>query len=635
MAPDGAGGFEVAFQGSNGDLDIYDSRTHSFVKTLGAMAPGTDPAIASNAMGKDEVTFEASNGDVALYNPHTNAVTTTTKLMMSGSSPSIAPSGVTAWDVAFASGAGALKLYSTSSGLVSSTSASVASGTSPSITPSPAGGFEVAVQESSGDLATYATKTKKTFDTREQVASGTSPAVVVSRGNVEVAFQGPDGSFSTEDARGHINDTGEQMASGTSPALTAASGGGWEPGFQNASSNLGVWGVAESPAVASGTSPSIATAATSVVPTSTFSLYGQVSRSSEDCIATAEDPLVAPTLCTPWSAPPGIIPPGKWRGPGDFCLGYGTDQPNLTRLNAQNLTSKIGFDAKRGDQLSDPAPPGTGTTCATSGVDSKWGLLLQGSKSATVASTSKAAAESTFCLSDTCGLQHTVTWLTPTVLRPWYANGQLNFSTNYDPVWDNSGNGTDQASVWHSYLCPWVRDLSAPTTAKTGFQLCAETWRTDGTQIGICPWVPMSGTDVCMSGQTVSSACDEDFGGFNECVYPDFAGGYTIVWTRPQPLTRLVTNEGASYQGNNTLGNQHYSVTVTQANLLEIVRLLNLALSIDHENGVFKTMAAFSTDPSDYGVTGFEVGQEGYATNGSTTAGFGANASGLAAISQY
>ena len=529
--------------------------------------------------------------------------------------------GTTAWVTAFASNVGALSFYGWAASVTSTTGVLVAAGTSPAIAPSPAGGFEAAVQGQSGYLVTYATKTSRASGSGPAMQSGTSPVITDSKGGVEVAFQGQDGSLATLDTRGQTDDTGEQMAAGASPALAAPSGGGWEPAFVNASGNLALWGVAEAPTVSAGTNPSIATTASSVAPTRTFPLYGQVSASSEDCLATSQDPLVTPTLCTPWSSPPAVIPPGSWSGPGDFCLGYGTDQPNLTKVDAQKLTSKIGFAAPLGDQLWDPTP-GTGTTCATSGVDSRWGLLLQGSKTATYSGATKAAAKaaskSTWCITSTCGLQHAVTWLTPTVLRPWYANGELSFSASFDPVWDNAGNGSVQASVWHSYLCPWVRDLSATTASKPAFQLCVETWRTDGSAIGICPTVPMSGTDVCMSGKVVARICDEDFGGFNECVYPDFVNNYTVIWTRPQAFTRLVTNTGAAYQGKNVLGNRHYAVTVTQANLLEIVRLLNLALSMDQGNGQFKTARALSGDPSDYGVSGLEVGQEGYATNGSS-----------------
>ncbi len=445
--------------------------------------------------------------------------------------------------------------------------------------------------------------------------SGTSPSVVLTNGADEVAFQSSSGDFATFDSRYLLTDTGEAMARNVSPSIASAAGGGWNAAFPNGSSDLSVYGAATTDPLAPLSSPSIATNVSSPTRSNSFAFYEQDAVKQRECSAVSGDPLVPPSTCRKWSAPPQIIPPGGFESPGDFCLDYGAGVNQLTTPNSADLTNQVGFAAPASNQIEDPK---TGTTCSTNGPSSLWGLLLSGSKA------------TNYCVTN-CGLQHVITW-SSTNVRPWMGNGQLALRTGFNAVSDNVD--LIQQSVWHSYLCPFIRDVSSSSPSTQGFELCEELWRSDHSQVGLCPAYE-AGANICLSGGQVTTICDEDPSGFDECLYPDFTNGYTIAWTRPQAGTKFSTSTGASYQNNNVFGNHLFKVTVTQPDLLEVVRLFNLALSIDHANGLFTTKTPLSTNPSDYAVVIMEDGQEGNAINGSTSATLGANVSDLGASSQF
>jgi hypothetical protein len=493
----------------------------------------------------------------------------------------------------------------------------MARSTSPTIAPGPADGFEVAIQASSTDLLLYDTLTTLSESTAAGMQPGTGPAITSTKKGFEVAFETNQGTLATYDSSNVLTDTLEQMAVGTSPSATrsAAGGWGWETTFQGPSGRLLTYGAKTPARMAVGTSPSIATTSATVSKPSSFPIYAQVASSSEDCFATVGDPLDAATSCTSWSATPDVASPGSMASLGDFCMDYGTDASPMDATNTANLIGEIGITpARDADQIMDPT---TGTTCTTSGTSSRYGLLLQ------------SALDSGFCLAGPCGIQHGVNFATRS-LRPWFANGELLLGSSYDPVSDNVGTGRLPNSSWHSYMCPWIQDV----TTTQGFQLCLETWRSDSGFPALCP-DQVAGANVCTTDGVVQTVCDEDVTGYDECVSPGFSDDSTIVWTRPQAGTVLATNVGAPYVGGNTFGRRSYAVAITQANLAEVVRLINLALAMDKSGGHDAGTAPFSPNPSDYAVTAVEDGDEGIENFGSPSASLGSNVGNLSVTSQY
>ena len=629
ITSDGAGGYLVVFQGSTNHLETYDTRTGGAAfDTQAVMASGTNPSVTLNTGGSLKVAFHAASGDALSFYTPSNKKTNTPLLsgsplaMAAGTSPSIAPNNTVGWKVAYQSSNGALSLLSWRvKAPVSLTNAvirpTMAAGTSPSIAINRGNGFEIAFQAASQNiLLTYLTKSSQTVNTQQPMESGTSPSVVLTNGADEVAFQSSFGHFATYDSRHLLTDTGEAMALNVSPSIASAAGGGWNAAFADDTSNLAVYGATTGDAVAPNSSPAIATDVASPSRSNSFTFYEQDAAKLRECSAVSGDPLVPPSTCRKWNSPPQIIPPGGFQSPGDFCLNYGAGVNQLTNTLQTDLTNKVGFSAPMANQYTDPK---TGTTCSTNSPNSLWGLLLSGS------------VFTNYCVSN-CGLQHVVTWNDASV-RPWMANGQLSLQTAFNAVSDNA-NTLVQQSVWHSYLCPFIRDVSSSSPTTQGFELCEELWRSDHSQVGLCP-ATEAGANICMNGGQVTTICDQDPSGFDECLYPDFTNGYTIAWTRPQDGTKFSTSTGASYQNNNIFGNHLFKVTVTQPNLLEVVRLFNLALSIDQANGLFPFRTPLSTNPSDYAVVIMEDGQEGNAINGSTSATLGANMSNLGAASQY
>ena len=485
------------------------------------------------------------------------------------------------------------------------------------------GTYAVAAEGVNDDLYTFLSQTQQSKDSKFGMLSGTSPAIAAIGGvakGFEAAFESNVDTFTTFDSNQQGHNTQEPMLNATSPALAGSTGGGWEPAFVDASGHLASWGMEFSPSVATGSSPSIATSSSLVAPTSTYPIYSQQTTSSQDCVATTGDPLSPNPYCDGWANQPHIATPGQYfiPTPVDFCVNYGTGASKLDTSTSRDLTGLVGFGAPASKQFTNT----TGSTCSTTGTDSRYGLLLQGSSS------------NGYCINAACGIQHGVNFPYPGYyLYPWYANGQLTVSGNYDPVSDSVT--AQPNSSWHSYLCPWVHD----GVSNQGFQLCSETWRSDQGSPAVCTSENLGGANLCISGGVVQSICDLDTTGYDECVDPGFAppgvpaGG--IVWTRPQSGTRLATNTGAVFQGKNALGNRKYSMTVTQANLKEILRLLNLALSVDHQNGQLLTTPAYSNNPADFTVSALEIGDEGIAVNGGTSVWMGANMSKLQASSQY
>jgi hypothetical protein len=230
------GSYEVAFQGSNGDL--WTTGTYG-TQDLGLrMMPGTSPAIAQIA--QDGETFAIAFQDVdaqlvtTVLTPTVSGVpSVSTKYwglpMDTKSSPAIAGVPSNGYEVAYHdSTKDALALAGTlSTGI---TDLGMAGDTSPSIA-TVSGGYQIAFQADGGDL--WTTGTLGTGDLGLGMDNATSPSIAgVSEkfypalsSTYEIAFQANTGHlWTTGDAGLTSGDTGQVMAAGTSPAIRGTEG---------------------------------------------------------------------------------------------------------------------------------------------------------------------------------------------------------------------------------------------------------------------------------------------------------------------------------------------------------------------------------------------------------------------------
>ncbi len=110
ISSDGAGGYLVVFQGSNHHLETYDTRTGgAALDTQDVMAASTSPAVTLNTGGSLKIVFHAASNDALTFYTPSNKKTNTPMLsgsslaMAAGTSPSIAPNNTVGWKVAYQS----------------------------------------------------------------------------------------------------------------------------------------------------------------------------------------------------------------------------------------------------------------------------------------------------------------------------------------------------------------------------------------------------------------------------------------------------------------------------------------------------------------------------------------------------
>jgi hypothetical protein len=215
-----SGGYELAFQGSDGN--VWTTGTLGLTDWHLGEASGTSPSIAPISGGY-EAAFQGSNGD--LWTTGTSGSTDWGLGMMAGTSPSItAVSGGV--EIAFQANTGDLWTV----GSAGNTGWPLAMTGSPSITTLSGGGFEAAVRSSGGTLITIDNTGSGTNWTSYALASGTSPSITtLSGGGFESALQSSGGSLITVDNTGSgTNWTNVILAGSTSPSITTLSGGGFE-----------------------------------------------------------------------------------------------------------------------------------------------------------------------------------------------------------------------------------------------------------------------------------------------------------------------------------------------------------------------------------------------------------------------
>jgi hypothetical protein len=212
------------------------------------------------------------------------------------------------------------------------------------------------------------------------------------------------------------------------------------------------------------------------------------------------------------------------------------------------------------------------------------------------------------CYSAYCNMQHSVDFDTCNNgafnCRPWSASDfgggtQVLLASNYYPYKDcTKANGC--SANYHAYMCLWLQDASQTPHPK--LEYCVETWRNS----------PSSPAESVVAG----------------------AGGLVTSWTRAADSGTAYATKctGTAVCGpfsssntltNNTLGNRTYAVTISRGQLARVAGDINSKLHDPNPNG---PVPHFSTDPSDYELTGIEDGNEG----GYTPDGYlGSNVSGL------
>ena len=211
------GGFEGAFQNSNGLLEVFGTDL-AFNTQLGMM-PGSSPSIAVNSGGTYEVAFQANTGALYVFTAASGGVNLSYG-MMAGTSPSIAalPNGT--FETAFQANSGILWIVNGTTNFDSQ--AGMMAGTSPSIAANTTGGYEVVWQANSGILWDYTPATGG-VDRSYGMKAGTSPSIAaLTNGTFETAFQANSGILWMVTNTTNFDSQAGMMA-GTSPSIIGLS----------------------------------------------------------------------------------------------------------------------------------------------------------------------------------------------------------------------------------------------------------------------------------------------------------------------------------------------------------------------------------------------------------------------------
>jgi hypothetical protein len=249
---------ETAFTTPAGDLAITVGAGTLY--TTDAIATGTSPTIADLGSGTYEVAFQGTNGDLETYSS-TGTTTNTTQAMAPGTSPSIAPMPGATWLTAFQALDTHLEWLS-NTGTLTTSSMLMATDTSPDLGTNPAGGWEIAYSANTDVLWTH-NANGTTTNTTEAMDAGTSPATVcLTTSGSEILYQASNNDLYSYSPTGTATNLNYGMKAGTNPAIAALANGGWQAAWQ---ANTGILFTAGSApgsnttqAMATGTSPSIA-----------------------------------------------------------------------------------------------------------------------------------------------------------------------------------------------------------------------------------------------------------------------------------------------------------------------------------------------------------------------------------------
>jgi len=258
------GAYEVAFQGTNGDLEMYSSASGSATDTGQAMAVGTSPSIASYASGGWAVAFQGSNTDMEVYTS-TGTFADSGLGMLPGTSPAVAAAASGGYEVAFQANTALLWVDAYSSltatgGAVTNTQNGMMKGTNPAISALAGGGYEVAIQANSTDLYLWGVTIT---NTGLGMAAGTSPSIsALANGEWEIAFQANTGILWTYGNAPGDGPTGHAMPAKTSPSIVGTGGENYSVAWQSSNSdfttlNSGGAAADSGHAMSAGTSPTL------------------------------------------------------------------------------------------------------------------------------------------------------------------------------------------------------------------------------------------------------------------------------------------------------------------------------------------------------------------------------------------
>jgi hypothetical protein len=205
-------------------------------------------------------------------------------------------------------------------------------------------------------------------------------------------------------------------------------------------------------------------------------------------------------------------------------------------------------------------------------------------------------------------MQHSVSFDTCNgsfTCRPWSASKfggdpRVILASNYNPYNDcTKANGNSCNTDYHAYMCLWLQDVHPLGSGHPQLEYCVETWRDQ-----------------------------EVTGGFQEFV--TLGDGGAEAWTRAAPGTVYATKctvtavcplNSSNTTTSNILGSRTYAVTISAS------QLARAAKDVNSKYGLF-----YSTDPSDYELTGIQDGNEGgYGIIGH----LGSNVNGLLVATAY
>jgi hypothetical protein len=256
----GVAGVQAAFQSSAGTLHTYDAAGD--VNQKQTMLPGTSPSIAGLPAGGYETAYQNTDGDLVVSGTGTSGPLDTGLGVAPGTSPSITALPKGGFEVAFQANTGLLWTY-TSAGTSANLDLGLMRGTSPSIAALASGAVAVVFQANTGQLWTYTSATGTAASAKLGMAPGTSPSVAaLAKGGFIVAFQSDTGFLWMYSSNGSSVNQGLGMAAGTSPAIATASGGGYGVAIEANTRSLwtfvsGVGSVDQKLALAPGAGPSI------------------------------------------------------------------------------------------------------------------------------------------------------------------------------------------------------------------------------------------------------------------------------------------------------------------------------------------------------------------------------------------
>jgi hypothetical protein len=237
-------GYLMAFQGSDGNLWIYNRNADSWLNTNLGMTAGTSPSIAASSDGTYRVAFEASNGVLWYYSSAAKAGFSTGGGMTPGTSPSLTWGPNIGYIAAFQAADHNLWTYGLGNGVFSNSNLGMTTATSPSIVANTANSYVIGIQASDHNLWTY-TSGHIATNRNMGMLMGTSPSLASQEdysgnGDWIAAFQANSGAmwyYSSSSSAG-IN-TGSGMAPGTSPSADYLPGEGYALSFQ--ANNTTLW----------------------------------------------------------------------------------------------------------------------------------------------------------------------------------------------------------------------------------------------------------------------------------------------------------------------------------------------------------------------------------------------------------